>query len=122
MKTKRRLLMLVISLSTLLLILSFVSCLSFDNTGKPKKIQCITIEDSYAVWNPTTMKSLIQTKASNKYDSSDVTCLLNRDYDSMYVEWWAHNIGYCVTKPFCFIEEINRINLRCKDVDLEKFI
>ena len=60
------------------------------------------------------MKKLIQEKCINQ----NPTELLNRTYFSMYVEWWLHNIGYYITKPFSFLEEIN---LRCKDVDLGKF-
>lgn len=38
----------------------------------------------------------------------------------MYVEWWLHNVGYYVTKPFCCNQKVAKLNKRFKDVDLEE--
>ena len=68
----------------------------------------IKIKNSYNIWKPSTMKHLI-----------DFRCQLDRfkpkGYLPYIVEWWLHNIGYYLTKPFPFMKNIN---LRCKDVDL----
>lgn len=85
-------------------------------------IYSIKIENGYMVWSPDKMKQIIQIETIKKYNSSDVVALLHKDYYSMYVEWWLHNIGYYITKPFCFIERINFVNSRFKDVDLEESI
>lgn len=80
----------------------------------------IHIEDSYSIWNMEKMKYRIYKKCCEKYDSDFPETQLNRSYFSMYIEWWLHNIGYYITKPFCHIEFFKNINLRCKDVDLEE--
>jgi hypothetical protein len=41
---------------------------------------------------------------------------ITRSYTSMYIEWYLHNIGYYITLPFPWWDNINA---RCKDVDLE---
>ena len=81
----------------------------------------IHIENSYKIWNTVTMEYLISKKCFETYDFYSPSILLNRTYKSMYVEWWLHNIGYYVTKPFCKIEFFKKINLRCKDVDLNEW-
>ena len=68
------------------------------------------------------MKEIIENACLQKYDSNSPQTILQRTYNSMYVEWWLHNIGYYITKPFCFIDRINKINLRCKDVDINEWI
>lgn len=78
----------------------------------------IHIENSYKIWNTATMKYLIYEKCDYCYPN----IMLNRSYKSMYVEWWLHNIGYYVTKPLCKIEFFKKINLRCKDVDLNEWV
>ena len=50
-----------------------------------------------------------------------VKCLFQRSIKSMYIEWWLHNIGYYLTKPLCKFDYFKKINLRCKDVDLEEW-
>ena len=80
----------------------------------------IQIKDSYAVWRPRRMKLLIIKECKRKYEISFPMTLLNRSYCSMYIEWWAHNIVYYLTLPFTFIKFISKINLRCKDIDLEE--
>ncbi len=114
---KSKLLLVLIVLS---LIFGFIS--SFVISDNRDYIYVINISDSYSIWSHRIMKALIQERAIYKYKSSDATSLLNRSYNSMYIEWWIHNIGYYVTRPFCFDENISKINLRCKDVDLEEFI
>ena len=81
----------------------------------------IHIEDSYSVWSTGLMQSLIIVKARERYGKTNPVLLLGRSYGSMYREWWAHNIGYYVTKPFCRFKKIAAINERCKHVDLEEW-
>ena len=80
----------------------------------------IHIDNSYNIWNTEKMKCIILNKCHEQYNSDYPERQLNRLYISMYIEWWLHNIGYYVTKPLCHIESISKINLRCKDVDLEE--
>lgn len=79
----------------------------------------IHIENSYSIWKTVLMRTLIDFECDIKYGTVLAEMLLNRSYRSMYIEWWLHNIGYYITKPFCHIEAVKKINLRCKDVDLE---
>lgn len=80
------------------------------------------IENSYNIWSIKKMRKKIDEVALKEYgDFKSMEGLLGRTYISMYLEWWAHNIGYYVTKPFCRIESLHKINLRCKDVDLEEW-
>lgn len=85
----------------------------------------IHIENSYNIWKPSAMDAAIMRKCNDEYGSYRADIELNRTYRSMYIEWWLHNIGYYITKPFCFLDNayktnITGINLRCKDVDLEE--
>lgn len=80
----------------------------------------IQINDSYNIWNTEAMKYRIYKKCRAQYDSDFPERQLNRTYCSMYIEWWLHNIGYYITKPLCSIDFFNKINLRCRDVDLEE--
>ena len=81
----------------------------------------IHINDSYKIWSTSDMHLTLNKECFNQFSSYYPEAVLNRLYTTMYVEWWLHNIGYYVTKPFCFIETIRLINLRCKDVDLEEW-
>ena len=104
----------------LLIILIFtivIPIFAFDNPEE----EGIQIENSYQIWSTAQINSLVQQKTLVKYGTKDVKTALNRSYLSIYIEWWYHNIGYYITKPFCFIETINKINSRCKDVNLEQF-
>lgn len=83
-------------------------------------MKVIHINNSYKYWRINTMKCIIDYMALNEYCSGNAQKLLHRSYKSMYIEWWLHNIGYYLTKLFCFIDCIKKINLRCKDVDLEE--
>lgn len=80
----------------------------------------IHIDDSYKVWDTSTMKTMINEK-SKKTTIQDPEILLNRTYKSMYIEWWLHNIGYYLTLPFNKNEKLLAINHRCKDVDLNEW-
>lgn len=80
----------------------------------------IHIKNSYNIWNTAKMKSIIDKKCFEQYNSQMPEVQLNRLYSSIYIEWWLHNIGYYITKPFSSIEFFNKINLRCKDVDINK--
>lgn len=81
----------------------------------------IHIPNSYNVWCIDLMHSQIKAKAKEIYDSNNPEKLLNRSYLSMYIEWWLHNIGYYLTKPFCGVDVVQKTNLRFKDVDLEEW-
>ena len=87
----------------------------------PNTKKSIQIKDSYKIWSTFEMWELIHDACFDKYGMGFPDFILNRSYVSMYIEWWLHNIGYYLTKPFCFIPFIKKINLRCKDVDLEEW-
>ena len=99
-------------------------CFLLNTTYEPKSpdIYSIKIKDGYKIWSTEEMKKINQEKTFERYNSLNSASLLNREYSSMYIEWWLHNIGYYITKPLCFIEKIEKINLRFKDVDLEQSI
>ncbi len=78
----------------------------------------IHIENSYKVWSPVKMKKLIRRECLRVYETIAAQIMLNRSYGSMVVEWWLHNIGYYLTKPF---KGLAGINERCKHVDLEEW-
>lgn len=79
------------------------------------------ITNSYNVWKIQDMHYAINDECLKTYNSYSPEVTLNRPYLAMYIEWWLHNIGYYVTKPFCFNKKIFAINLRCRDVDLEEW-
>ena len=81
----------------------------------------LTITDSYKVWDTNKMKHLIIQASLDKYSKVDPEELLNRSYKSMYIEWWIHNIGYYMTLPFNNSPTLKKINIRCKDVDIEQW-
>ena len=64
----------------------------------------IRIENGYNIWTPTKMQVKLEGFKLTK---------------SIIIEWWIHNICYYVTKPFIFIPQIKKLNLRAKDVDLD---
>ena len=57
------------------------------------------------------MKRKIKQACYEEYNSRYPEIQLNRCYFSMYVEWWLHNIGYYITKPFCSIEWIKHVDI-----------
>lgn len=81
----------------------------------------IHIDNSYSTWRCWKMYTKIRIESMRKYRSDDAERLLNRTYRSMFIEWWLHNIGYYLTKPFCKIEAVDRLNKRFKHVDLEEW-
>ena len=81
----------------------------------------IHIKNSYKVWATETMKNRMIACAFIQQNVTNPEKLLNRTYRSMYIEWYLHNIGYYVTLPFTKTEALRKINLRCKDVDLEEW-
>ena len=70
-------------------------------------------DNSYKIWSPIKMLEMMQEKCG----SIVVTDALNRSLPSLWIEWWLHNIGYYLTKPF---PSLLAYNLRFKDVDLEE--
>lgn len=82
----------------------------------------IHIDNSYNIWNKNKMKNIIVDKMKESNLEVDPNKSMNRTYNSMYVEWALHNIGYYVTKPFTKNEKMKHINERCKHVDLEEWI
>ena len=82
----------------------------------------IHINNSYNIWSTAIMHSILKDECSKQLNSDNPETTLNRTYKSLYIEWWLHNIGYYITKPFCFINFVNKINLRCKDVDINEWI
>lgn len=78
------------------------------------------IENSYKIWSKSKMRALIEEKCLAEYETTKAEIILKRSYSSLYIEWWLHNIGYYLTKPFCFNTKILALNLRFKDVDLDE--
>ena len=82
---------------------------ALKNTGMPI---VVSIEKGYEVWKPSNMKTIIDYCVG-------YLPMKQSEYTILYIEWWIHNIGYYVTKPFTFIPKINAINKRFETVDLE---
>ncbi len=78
----------------------------------------IQIRNSYSTWKPSKMRISIADECAWEYNSPFANEELSRSWASMYVEWWLHNIGYYLTKPFYCLRAIN---YRCKHVDLEEW-
>lgn len=68
------------------------------------------IPNSYRVWRISEMNKLLPLHC--------VTIVLNRPLWTIYVEWWLHNIGYYLTKPFPFLAVANE---RFRNVDLNEW-
>lgn len=75
-------------------------------------MKVIHVDNSYNIWSVDQMKQIIDSYCDNPSE-------MGRTYNGMYIEWYLHNIGYYATLPFTFIDEIEKINLRFRDVDLE---
>ena len=84
------------------------------------KVKNIHIENSYSIWKPRSMRTMIVYQALKTYEEPNPEKLLNRSYESMYLEWILHNIGYYCTLPFIKNEKIKIINERFRHVDLEE--
>ena len=78
----------------------------------------IHIENSYKIWKPRTMLIEIAGQCIHAGYNWDASILLHRPLWTMYVEWWLHNIGYYVTKPF---NSLKKYNERFKHVDLNSW-
>ena len=85
-----------------------------------KKLKYIYLENSYSIWNKHNMTCWIMEETTIKYNSPFSSDVLNRSWESMYLEWRLHNIGYWVTRPFIFIPAIKKLNERFKHLDLEE--
>ena len=87
----------------------------------------IHIKNSYKIWDTKTMNEIIWNEWYRLSYNGDPNFVgspmisLNRSYNSMYIEWWLHNIGYYLTLPFCEYDFIRQLNLRFKDVDLNRW-
>ena len=79
----------------------------------------IHIENSYNIWSTKKMKRRIRRKSSELCGLYDAEGYLCRSYWTMYIEWWLHNIGYYLTKPFIENSKVKALNERFKHVDLE---
>lgn len=84
-------------------------------------MKVIQIKDGYKIWKPHRMRYHLDKEAIEKFNVNSCSLLLNRTYLSMFIEWYLHNIGYYVTKPFCTNTTINLLNKRFKDVDIEEW-
>ena len=80
----------------------------------------IRIENSYKTWKPHFMLIDIITKCYDEHKTTDADKILNRTFAGMYIEWWLHNIGYWLTRPFIAFSYFNELNERFKHVDLEE--
>lgn len=79
----------------------------------------LTFKDSYTIWSHKEMRTKLITKCYAVYNDPDVVRVLNRSFNSMYIEWWLHNIGYYLTLPLCqYGFFFLRLNLRFQDVDI----
>ena len=77
---------------------------------------------SYNTWSIKKMKTEIEKVMIKNYKSKDIKKVLNRNLTSMYIEWWLHNILFYLTKPFTEVPYLQKVNLRCRDVDLEEWV
>lgn len=84
-------------------------------------MKVIHIENSYNIWRTNRMLYYIEVTCMSTYKRYSANHVLNRSYESMYIEWWLHNIGYYVTKPFIRFEKIRNLNERFKHVDIEEW-
>lgn len=90
------------------------------NGGPQVALKNIHIENSYTTWSTTMMYGKILIESWQNYRNVRANRVLNRSYAGMYLEWYLHNIGYWLTRPFIKNGKIKSINERCKHVDLEE--
>ena len=76
------------------------------------------ITNSFLIWAPSKMKEKIVETCLITYDQYNAVEVLGRTWVGMYIEWWLHNIGYYITKPFPFL---NSLTERFKYVDLNSW-
>jgi len=78
------------------------------------------VKDSYNIWSYKEMQIGLSMISVQTYDTSEVEKLLNRSWTSIYIEWYLHNIGYYITRPFICFLFISRLNIRLRDVDINE--
>ena len=76
----------------------------------------IQIKDGSKIWRPSEMKAALQDACAEKYDNPFPEVVLNTPYSMLYLEWWLHNIGYCLTRGADSAMWIRVCN-RCRDID-----
>ena len=76
------------------------------------------ITNSFLIWAPSKMKEKIVETCLITYDQYNAAEVLGRTWVGMYIEWWLHNIGYYITKPFPFLKSLTE---RFKHVDLNSW-
>ena len=76
------------------------------------------ITNSFLIWSPSKMKEKIVEACMITYDNYDAAEVLGRTWIGMYIEWWLHNIGYYITKPFPFLKFLTE---RFQHVDLNSW-
>lgn len=81
----------------------------------------IHIENSYNIWSTKKMKRRIRRKSNELIGLYNGEVCLGRPYWTMYIEWWLHNIGYYITKPFIENSKVKVLNERFKHVDLDEW-
>jgi hypothetical protein len=70
----------------------------------------IQIKDSYKIWKQRDMWRLIFEAFGQ---------IVNvKHFTAIKIEWWLHNIGYWLTRPFISIGWVKKLNERFKHVDL----
>lgn len=83
----------------------------------------VQIKYSYDIWNPKLMLDSIYVYCV-ALDKEAPLVLQSEFYSKvkrpllLIIEWWLHNIGYYLTKPFIFIPPIKSLNERFEHVDL----
>lgn len=83
-------------------------------------MKSIQIKDSYDVWLPRDQQWYANQESYLHYAEKNASFVLHRSWLSIHIEWWLHNIGYYITKPFIKNEKIKAYNLRFQHVDLEE--
>lgn len=76
----------------------------------------IQIKDGCVLWRPSKMRVFIYYEYNRKYGYYSGRVI--KYFKPLVIEWWLHNIGYYLTKPFIRFKKINALHHRFKDVDL----
>ena len=74
-------------------------------------MKSIQIKDSYDVWLPRDQQWYANQESYLHYAEKNASFALRRSWLSIHIEWWLHNIGYYITKPFCFVDYFNKIKI-----------
>ena len=83
-------------------------------------MKVLHFQNSYSIWFIPVMHRMIRNESMRKYNTFSADKILNRSWRGMYIEWYLHNIGYWLTLPFIKNKNIETINRRFKDLDLEE--